>query len=71
MTAELPLSSQLIKSITNRKALFVAAFLHDIGKGRKEDHSDRRARASRASCVRVWASRRRKPISSRGSSKSI
>ncbi len=28
-----------VNTIQNRAALFVAAFLHDIGKGRKEDHS--------------------------------
>jgi [protein-PII] uridylyltransferase len=53
MTTELPLSSQLIKSITNRKALFVAAFLHDIGKGRKEDHSVAGARIARKLCPRL------------------
>lgn len=35
----LPLSTELIKNIKNRRALFVAAFLHDIGKNQKEDHS--------------------------------
>ena len=36
---ELPLSTEIISTIQNRRALFVAAFLHDIGKGHKEDHS--------------------------------
>jgi [protein-PII] uridylyltransferase len=35
----LPLSSEIIGSIQNRRALYVAAFLHDIGKGRPQDHS--------------------------------
>ena len=35
----LPLSTEVIKSIENRRALYVAAFLHDIGKGRNEHHS--------------------------------
>ena len=35
----LPLATRLICEIENRRALFVAAFLHDIGKGRVEDHS--------------------------------
>jgi [protein-PII] uridylyltransferase len=39
MSQELPLATEIIKTITNRRALFVAAFLHDIGKGREEDHS--------------------------------
>jgi [protein-PII] uridylyltransferase len=34
-----PLSHRLFKTIQNRSALYLAAFLHDIGKGRKEDHS--------------------------------
>src|SRR5690606_5341697 len=35
----LPLSTEIIGSIQNRRALYVAAFLHDVGKGRVEDHS--------------------------------
>ncbi len=35
----LPLSTEVVKSIQNRRALYVAAFLHDVGKGRVEDHS--------------------------------
>ncbi len=34
LSHELPLSTELIKSIQNRRVLYVAAFLHDIGKGR-------------------------------------
>ncbi|HXZ67571.1 MAG TPA: [protein-PII] uridylyltransferase, partial [Alphaproteobacteria bacterium] len=34
-----PLSNQLIKKIQNRRALYVAVMLHDIAKGREEDHS--------------------------------
>ena len=52
LTAELPLSSVLIKTISNRRALFVAAFLHDIGKGRAEDHSIVGARVARKLCPR-------------------
>lgn len=43
----LPLSTEVVKSIQNRRALFVAAFLHDIGKGRAEDHSIFGARVAR------------------------
>jgi [protein-PII] uridylyltransferase len=53
LTAELPLTSEVIKSIQNRRALFVAAFLHDIGKGRKEDHSIVGARIARKVCPRL------------------
>ena len=35
----LPLSTTLIASLKKRRVLHVAAFLHDIGKGRPEDHS--------------------------------
>jgi len=44
---ELPLSSELIGQIQNRTVLFLAAFLHDIGKGREEDHSIVGARIAR------------------------
>jgi [protein-PII] uridylyltransferase len=44
---ELPLATEIIKSIKNRRALFVAAFLHDIGKGQEEDHSIVGARVAR------------------------
>jgi len=50
---ELPLSSHIIKSIQNRRALYVAAFLHDIGKGRLEDHSTVGAQIARRLCPRL------------------
>ena len=50
---ELPLSTRLIKSIKNRAVLYVAAFLHDIGKGRREDHSIVGARIARELCPRL------------------
>ncbi|MET0688350.1 MAG: [protein-PII] uridylyltransferase [Methyloceanibacter sp.] len=36
---EHPVSSEIVKTIDNRRALYVAALLHDIAKGRDEDHS--------------------------------
>ncbi len=45
---EHPVSTEIIRTIDNRRALYVAAFLHDIAKGRDADHS-RSAPASRAS----------------------
>jgi [protein-PII] uridylyltransferase len=36
---ELPIASGILKAGVNRKVLYVAMLLHDIGKGRKEDHS--------------------------------
>ena len=34
-----PIASRLIRKIQSRKVLFISIFLHDIGKGRNEDHS--------------------------------
>ncbi|MFP4537981.1 MAG: [protein-PII] uridylyltransferase [Dichotomicrobium sp.] len=50
---ELPLSTEIIRNIQNRRALFVAAFLHDIAKGREEDHSIAGARVARDLCPRL------------------
>ncbi|WP_134496900.1 [protein-PII] uridylyltransferase [Microvirga pakistanensis] len=36
---EHPLANQIFGTIQNRRALYVAVFLHDIAKGRPEDHS--------------------------------
>ncbi|MGB7268109.1 MAG: [protein-PII] uridylyltransferase [Albidovulum sp.] len=36
---ELPLSSSILDQGVNRKVLYVALLLHDIGKGRPEDHA--------------------------------
>lgn len=49
---ELPLSTGLFHTIKNRRVLYVAAFLHDIGKGRREDHSIVGARIAREICPR-------------------
>lgn len=50
---ELPLSSRIFNTIQNRRVLYVAAFLHDIGKGRDEDHSILGARIARELCPRL------------------
>ncbi|SHL39806.1 UTP--GlnB (protein PII) uridylyltransferase, GlnD [Roseovarius litoreus] len=39
LVEDLPLSSSILKEGVNRKVLYVALLLHDIGKGRDEDHS--------------------------------
>ncbi|NVO26621.1 [protein-PII] uridylyltransferase [Donghicola sp. C2-DW-16] len=39
LTEPLPLASSIFDEGLNRKVLYVAMLLHDIGKGRKEDHS--------------------------------
>ena len=51
-----PLSTSIFKTIQNRRALYVAAFLHDIAKGRTEDHSLVGARIARALCPRFGMS---------------
>ncbi len=44
---EHPVSTEIIRTIDNRRALYVAALLHDIAKGRPEDHSAAGARIAR------------------------
>ncbi len=39
LVEELPIASGILKEGVNRRVLFVALLLHDIGKGRPEDHS--------------------------------
>ena len=39
LVEELPIASRILKGDLNRKVLYTALFLHDIGKGREEDHS--------------------------------
>jgi [protein-PII] uridylyltransferase len=50
---DLPLSTEIFPTIRNRRALYVAAFLHDIGKGQQEDHSIVGARVARDICPRL------------------
>lgn len=45
--AEHPLANEIMPSVTNRRALYLALFLHDIAKGRPEDHSMAGARIAR------------------------
>ncbi|MCB1447578.1 MAG: [protein-PII] uridylyltransferase, partial [Rhizobiaceae bacterium] len=47
-----PLSAGLIKTIEDRVVLYVAVLLHDIAKGRAEDHSIGGARVARKLCPR-------------------
>ena len=39
LVEELPVATGILKAGVNRKVLYVALLLHDIGKGRPEDHS--------------------------------
>ncbi|MBM6595012.1 [protein-PII] uridylyltransferase [Microvirga pudoricolor] len=49
---EHPLANRIFSSIRNRRALYVATFLHDIAKGRPEDHSTAGAAIARKLCPR-------------------
>jgi [protein-PII] uridylyltransferase len=53
LTGDHPLSAALFPTLTSRRALFVAALLHDIAKGRDEDHSIAGERIARALCPRL------------------
>ncbi len=53
---EHPLSAVLLPTITNRRALYVTLFLHDIAKGRPEDHSTEGAKIARRLCPRFGLS---------------
>ncbi len=44
---DLPLSSEIMAKGINRRVLYLATLLHDIGKGRREDHSILGARIAR------------------------
>ncbi len=48
-----PLANELMESSPNRVALYVALFLHDIAKGRPEDHSIAGAKVARKVCPRL------------------
>jgi [protein-PII] uridylyltransferase len=50
---EHPLASKLMPGIEEREALYVAVFLHDIAKGRPEDHSVAGAKVARKLCPRL------------------
>lgn len=53
---EHPLASKLLPGIEEREALYVAVFLHDIAKGRPEDHSVAGAKVARKLCPRLGLS---------------
>jgi [protein-PII] uridylyltransferase len=55
---ELPVSASIIKGGINRKVLFVALLLHDIGKGRDEDHSILGAKIVRKVAPRLGLSKK-------------
>ena len=56
LAEEHPVASEVMPSITKRVALYVALFLHDVGKGRPEDHSVVGAEIARNLCPRLGLS---------------
>jgi [protein-PII] uridylyltransferase len=50
---ELPLTHELLPALNDTRLLYVALFLHDIAKGRPEDHSIAGARVARKFCPRL------------------
>ncbi|OWK26413.1 hypothetical protein AJ87_04240 [Rhizobium yanglingense] len=53
-----PLANKLMPGIEDREALYVAVLLHDIAKGRQEDHSIAGARVARKLCSRFGLSQK-------------
>jgi [protein-PII] uridylyltransferase len=52
MRQELPLTHELLPQLNDTRLLYVALFLHDIAKGRPEDHSIAGARIAKKLCAR-------------------
>jgi [protein-PII] uridylyltransferase len=53
-----PLINQLLPAIEDRVALYVAVLLHDVAKGRQEDHSIAGAKVARKLCPRFGLSQK-------------
>ncbi|NMD06374.1 MAG: [protein-PII] uridylyltransferase, partial [Phyllobacteriaceae bacterium] len=53
LSGDHPLSARLFPTLTSRRALYVAGLLHDIAKGRPEDHSIAGERLALAICPRL------------------
>jgi [protein-PII] uridylyltransferase len=57
LTEELPVASRILTAGVNRKVLYCALLLHDIGKGRDEDHSVLGAQIARRVAPRLGLSK--------------
>ncbi len=56
LAEELPLSTKIVKDGVNRRVLYIAILMHDIGKGRPEDHSILGAQIARKVAPRLGLS---------------
>src|SRR5690606_32983046 len=56
LSRELPLTHELLPHLNDVRLLYVALFLHDIAKGRPEDHSEAGERIARKFCPRLGLS---------------
>ncbi len=53
LVEDLPIASEILKAGINRKVIYVALLLHDIGKGRQEPHEIVGARVAKELCPRL------------------
>ncbi len=53
LTAELPVASEIVAKGVNRRVLYVALLIHDLGKGSGRDHSEVGAEIARRLCPRL------------------
>jgi [protein-PII] uridylyltransferase len=53
LSEEHPLSASILPTLRERRALYVAVFLHDVAKGREEDHSVAGERIALTLCPRL------------------
>ncbi len=53
LVEELPVATGILKTGVNRKVIYLALLLHDIGKGRPEEHSIIGAQIARRVCTRL------------------
>ncbi|MCL4157575.1 UNVERIFIED_CONTAM: hypothetical protein GTU68_015617 [Idotea baltica] len=53
LSDEAPVSTGILRSKFNRRVLYIATLIHDIGKGRPEDHSIVGARIAEVVCPRL------------------
>lgn len=53
LAEEHPLANELMENVQNREVLYMSVFLHDIAKGRPEDHSEAAEKIANRLCPRL------------------